>query len=223
MRDALQPADLPRLREALALIEEAAALSKEGGEPWVRFTANAGGLYCTLAMAAPQVAGRVVERQALKDLERAIVLLRGAVDAMGGPEHRLWSFTALPLGRAYRARPQASRADREAGRRLGMDSLRGYVWAALLQSGTHDAAEAARLASENSEEVVRWCLADNALEEAVQALDACRGLVLHTATTSRSVPELLLAAGREDLAGAWRRGVGERGRTPSRRPCGARR
>ncbi|MFD4133473.1 CHAT domain-containing protein [Streptomyces goshikiensis] len=208
MRDALQPADLPRLREALALIEEAAALSKEGGEPWVRFTANAGGLYCTLAMAAPQVAGRVVERQALKDLERAIVLLRGAVDAMGGPEHRLWSFTALPLGRAYRARPQASRADREAGRRLGTDSLRGYVWAALLQSGTHDAAEAARLAGENSEEVVRWCLADNALEEAVQALDACRGLVLHTATTSRSVPELLVAAGREDLAVAWRRGGG---------------
>ncbi|MFD6936076.1 CHAT domain-containing protein [Streptomyces goshikiensis] len=211
IRDALQPADLPRLREALALVEEAAALSKEGGESWVRFTAHAGGLYCTLAMAAPQVAGRVVERQALKDLERAIVLLRGAVDAMGGPEHRLWSFTALPLGRAYRSRPQASRADREAGRRLGMDSLRGYVWAALLQSGTHDAAEAARLASENSEEVVRWCLADNALEEAVQALDACRGLVLHTATTSRSVPELLVAAGREDLAGAWRRGGGGAG------------
>ncbi|MFF5804558.1 CHAT domain-containing protein [Streptomyces sp. NPDC012746] len=204
MRDFLQPADLPRLREALALVEEARELSKEGSESRVRFTSTAGTLYCTLAMAAPQVAGRIVDRQALRDLERAIVLLQGAVDLMGGPEHRLWAYTAFPLGRAYRARPHASRADRETGRRLGMDSLRGYVWAALLQSGTHDAADAVRLAGENSEEVVRWCLADGALEEAVQALDACRGLVLHTATTSRSVPDLLAAAGREDLAGAWR-------------------
>ncbi|WP_285443868.1 CHAT domain-containing protein [Streptomyces sp. ISL-86] len=210
-RDALRAHDIPRVRGVLALTEEACALSAEGSDPWMRFSAEAGHLYYGLAMNAPDPRSR----ERAQDLERSITLLQRAVDAMGGPEHRLWAFTAFPLGCAYRARGNAARGDREAARRYGIDSLRGYVWAALLQSGTHDAAEAARMAGENSEEVVRWCLADGCLEEAVQALDACRGLVLHAATTSRSVPELLAAADREDLAERWRRASAEADSVPS--------
>ncbi|MFG2616681.1 CHAT domain-containing protein [Streptomyces sp. NPDC048507] len=199
-RDALLDSDVPRIRECLALAEEAISLTEPGGESWIRLTSYAGTTYAALAAANdfPHSAERA------RDLERAITLTAGATDAMGGPAHRLWALSAQPLGRALRDRGGIARRDRERGRRLGLEAMRGFVWSALLQSGTQDVAESARLATEVSEEVIAWCLADRVPREAVQALDACRGLVLHTATTTRSVPELLTAAGHERLADEWR-------------------
>ncbi|MFI8263759.1 CHAT domain-containing protein [Streptomyces sp. NPDC085665] len=199
-QDALITADLTRLREILDLDEEAVRLSEPGGETWIRLAADTGSMYCTLVMAEE----RAHSPQRAHDLDRAISLLEGAVGAMGGPEHRLWALSVHSLGRAYRVRSGTARRDRERGRRLGLEAMRGFVCSALLQSGTQDAAEAARLATDVSEEVVGWCLADRAPRDAVQALDACRGLVLHAATTSRSVPELLTAAGQDALAAEWR-------------------
>ncbi|MFD8790133.1 CHAT domain-containing protein [Streptomyces vinaceus] len=201
-QDALITADLPRIREILDLDEEAVRLSEPGGETWIRLAADTGSMYCTLVMAEER--GRSPQRA--HDLERAISLLEGAVGAMGGPEHRLWALSVHSLARAYRVRSGPARrdGDRERGRRLGLEAMRGFVCSALLQSGTQDAAEAARLATDLSEEVVGWCVADRASQDAVQALDACRGLVLHAATTSRSVPELLTAAGQSALAAEWR-------------------
>ncbi|MGW8782913.1 CHAT domain-containing protein [Streptomyces sp. NPDC055796] len=198
-QDALVTADLPRIRETLALSEEAVRLSEPGGETWIRFTSEAGSVYCTLVLAGE----RAHSPQRAHDLERAISLLEGAVAAMGGPEHRLWAVSLHSLAQAYRIRSAPDRRDRERGRRLGLEAMRGFVCSALLQSGTQDAAEAARLATGLSEEVVGWCVADRASQDALQALDACRGLVLHAATTSRSVPELLTAAGRDALAAEW--------------------
>ncbi|WP_406179548.1 CHAT domain-containing protein [Streptomyces sp. NBC_01006] len=198
-QDALVTADLPRIRETLALSEEAVRLSEPGGETWIRFTSEAGSVYCALVLAEE----RARSPQRARDLERAISLLEGAVGAMGGPEHRLWAIAVHSLAQAYRLRSEPARRDREHGRRLGLEAMRGFVCSALLQSGTQDAAEAARLATDLSEEVVGWCAADRAAQDALQALDACRGLVLHAATTSRSVPELLTAAGQDALAAEW--------------------
>ncbi|MEU9420370.1 CHAT domain-containing protein [Streptomyces sp. NPDC048272] len=198
-REALQRADVPRIREALAVVEEALALSAPGSEAWIRFASNAGSVRSALVMADP----RPGSPDRARDLERAITLLEGAARAMEGPEHRLWAVTTQALGRCLRVRADPARRDRENGRRLGLESLRGFVWSSLLQSGSQDAAEAGRLATELSGEVVGWCLADGAPDDAVRALDACRGLVLHAATTSRSVPERLIAVGREDLAREW--------------------
>ncbi|GLX17198.1 CHAT domain-containing protein [Streptomyces lavendulae] len=198
-RDALRAYDLPRVRETLALTEEAVSLAGPGSETWTRLTSDAGNTYGLLVMADE----RPHSPQRARDLERAITLLEGALDAMGGPEHRLWALTANPLGRAYRVRGSIARRDRERGRRLGLDAMRGFACSALFQSGTQDAAEAARLATGLSEEVLGWCVADRAPQDALQALDACRGLVLHAATTSRSVPDLLTAAGQDALAAEW--------------------
>ncbi|MCX5380692.1 CHAT domain-containing protein [Streptomyces sp. NBC_00091] len=199
-RDALLTGDLPRIRETLALTEEAISLAEPGGETWIRLSSDAGSTYGALVTANEEPRSP----QRARDLERAITLLEGATGAMGGPEHRLWALSVNPLGRAYRVRGSIARRDRERGRRLGLEAMRGFVWSALLQSGTQDAAEAARMATGLSEEVLGWCVADRAPQDALQALDACRGLVLHAATTSRSVPELLTAAGRDALAAEWR-------------------
>jgi hypothetical protein len=84
-----------------------------------------------------------------------------------------------------------------------MASLRGHAWQTMLQSGTEHAVSAATKAGVAAGEVAAICLTERAYDDAVRALDAGRGLVLYAATASRSVPELLRAAGRPDLADEW--------------------
>ncbi|GAA2244673.1 hypothetical protein GCM10010430_28140 [Kitasatospora cystarginea] len=182
------------LDEGMALLQEALSLSVEGSDDWLRYAACLGGARCAKA-------GERLDRPGM---EPGIGLLERAARLAGGPEHRLWASISLTLGRALRFRADPARDDRRRGRRLGLDALRGYSWAALLQSGTEHAAQAAAEATTTALEAAAWCLEDGVPEEAVQALDACRGLVLHAATTSQSVPEMLAAAGRTDLAREWR-------------------
>ncbi|MFI1098887.1 CHAT domain-containing protein [Streptomyces melanogenes] len=188
--------DVERIRESLALIEEGLALSDEGSDSWLRYSHTAGSVYCGLA------SGERLPYRRTELLAKGIGLLEAATRQAAGPGHRLWAQAALALGRAYRTRGRTG--DRAAGRRYGLDALRGHAWAALLQSGTADAAEAARTATAMSLEVAAWCLADGVPAEAVQALDSCRGLVLHAATTASSVPELLEDGGHDALAREWR-------------------
>ncbi|MFJ7246801.1 CHAT domain-containing protein [Kitasatospora sp. NPDC098652] len=185
----------PRLLdEGTTLLREALELSDEGSDDWLRYASVLGSVHCAKA-------SRSRDR---RELETGIDLLERAARLAGGPEHRLWAVCNLTLGRAYRLRADPARDDRRRGRLAGLESLRGHSWAALLQSGTGHAAEGAAEATAAALEVAAWCLADDAPEAAVQALDACRGLVLHAANTAMTVPELLTATGRPDLAEEWR-------------------
>ncbi|MFJ5926208.1 CHAT domain-containing protein [Kitasatospora sp. NPDC092948] len=186
--------DLRGLEAAMELLREALTLVDEGSDDWLRYASCLANGHCAKA-------SRLQDR---RELETGIALMEQAARTAAGPEHRLWATIGLSLARAYRLRADPARDDRRHGRHAGLESLRGHTWAALLQSGTGHAAEAAREATECALEVAAWCLADDVPEDAVQALDACRGLVLHAATTSMSLPDLLTAAGRSDLADEWR-------------------
>lgn len=190
--------DARAIHEAMELMREAHDLVDEGSDNRLRYAYTLGSAHCGLASGQRNPVARS------RGLAAGIALLEAALRTAGGPEHRLYAATALALARAYRTRGELRRDDRANGRRIGLDALRGHAWAALLQSGTDHATTAAVQATSTALEVAAWCLRDNALEEAVQALDACRGLVLHAAVTSRQVPERLIAAGHLDLADEWR-------------------
>ena len=185
------------LAEAMELLQEAYDLVDEGSDSKLRYAHCLGCGHCALAEIQPLPSAKA------RHLARGIEHLEAAQELAGGPEHRLYAVGGLTLGRALRTRGELRRDDRGAGRRIGLDALRGHAWAALLQSGTEHAAQAVREATDTAFEVAGWCLRDGAPEEAVRALDACRGLVLHAATTSRTVPERLVAAGHGDLADEW--------------------
>ncbi|WP_372348847.1 CHAT domain-containing protein [Streptomyces sp. KL116D] len=190
---AAEAQDFAAVGDALALVKEAYEMVDEGSDSRLRYAHVLGSGHCLLAEAQALPAART------RHLTRGIALLEAAFAATGGPEHRLHAASGLALARAYR-----NRGDRAASRRTGLDGLRGHAWAVLLQSGTDHAAQAAVQATSSALEVAGWCLRDNEPREALAALDACRGLVLHAATTSRTVPERLAAAGRTDLADQWR-------------------
>lgn len=190
--------DAAGVAEAMELLQEAHDLAAEGSDSRLRYANALGAGHCMLSGTQPLPSARA------RHLAKGITFLESALATAGGPEHRLYASSGLALGRAYRTRGELRRDDRGTGRRIGLDALRGHAWAALLQSGTQHAAQAVAQATSSALEVAGWCLRDNAPEEAVQALDACRGLVLHAATTSRTVPERLAAAGHHGLADEWR-------------------
>ncbi|MGW3649505.1 CHAT domain-containing protein [Streptomyces sp. NPDC000878] len=190
--------DATALAEAMELLEEAYELVDEGSDSKLRYGHCLGTGHCVLAGVTPLPTARA------RHLAKGITLLEEAFRTAGGPEHRLYAATGLALGRAYRTRGELRRDDKGVACRIGLDALRGHAWAALVQSGTAHAEEAVAEATGTALEVAGWCLRDNAFDEAVQALDACRGLLLHAATTSRTVPERLVAAGHGALAEEWR-------------------
>ncbi|MGO4427163.1 CHAT domain-containing protein, partial [Streptomyces sp. MCAF7] len=63
----------------------------------------------------------------------------------------------------------------------------------------------ARAGAARSVMAATWAASQNQAEEAVAALELGRALVLHAASTSRTVPELLEARGQRELAEAWRK------------------
>lgn len=195
---AVQTNDGPGLTEATGLLQEAHDLSDPGSDNRLRYAYCLGVAHCALSSVQFD---RVRRRERLA---RGITLLENVREEAGGPEHRLYAEIGLALARAYRTRDDLHRRDRAAARAIGLTSLRGHAWAALLQSGTDHAAFAAPQATGAALEVAGWCLKDGRPEEALQALDACRGLVLHAAVTSTTVPDLLTAADRADLADEWR-------------------
>ncbi|MFB8052143.1 CHAT domain-containing protein [Streptomyces rubiginosohelvolus] len=196
--DATAARDARALTEATDLLVEAMELSDEGGDTWFRYAHALAQNDCV----------RALLEQSRAPLDRGIAVMERSRRHLPGPEHRLWGTTGLSLGTAYRQRASlrgpAAAEDRRAARRVGLEALRGHTWAALLQSGTDHAAEAASKAVDAALDVAEWCLEDGMPHEAVRAVDSCRALLLHASITSRSVPERLEAAGRADLAGLWR-------------------
>ncbi|MCH6164028.1 CHAT domain-containing protein [Streptomyces marispadix] len=205
--------DFKGLTEATELLEEALELVREGSDEWLRYAGALGVDYCCLGAGETRLSHR---RQRLA---QGVGLLEECVRLMQGPSHRFWTSTNFALARAYRARGEGD--DRERSRRTGLDALRGHAWSALLRSGTPHAAEAAAAATAGALGVAAWCVTDGAPDEAVRALESGRGVALHYALTSASVPELLLGAGFEDMAREWlAAGGGEGGSASFREAAG---
>lgn len=117
-------------------------------------------------------------------------------DRPGHPQH---ANLLSRLARVHRACGDAGPA-----REQGLAALRVRVRDVLLQTGTARALASARAVAAEAAEVADWCLGDHEPGLAVQALELGRGLVLHAATSAADLPELLSAAGRDDLAREWR-------------------
>jgi CHAT domain len=99
-----------------------------------------------------------------------------------------------------------NRPDRRRSREAGLRVLHGHAQRVLLQAGTEDAVVTAQAASSDSHEVVTWCLADGADDEAITALEMGRGLTLLAAGAAGSIASQLEAVGEAELAHAWRAG-----------------
>ncbi|WP_031069626.1 CHAT domain-containing protein [Streptomyces sp. NRRL S-118] len=194
-----------RVLEAVELLGDALDLIEPDDERWIRYACVLGNCHCAVA----GMTGTLQQRG--DHLDQGISWLVHARRLAGGPEYPLWGALGMSLAMAYRIRgdvqppgTRAARLNHDRSRSVGLDALRAAAWSVLLQSGTAHAAETGRRAGEYALDVARWCLADDAVEDAVGALDAGRGLVLHAATVATTVPDMLTALGRSDLADEWR-------------------
>ncbi|CAM5606533.1 CHAT domain-containing protein [Streptomyces purpurascens] len=202
---ALPAMDHQGMLEAMELQEATLELLEPDDERWIRATGSLGVAHCTMAglpMGPPAYR--------LDHLDQGIAWLRHTLKLADGPHHPLWGGTGMSLARAYRLRgdeythdARTRRLNYDASRRVGLDCLRAAAWSSLLQSGTAHAAQTARLAGGQALDVARWCLADGAHADAVRALDAGRGLVLHAATVVTTVPDMLRELGKTELAREW--------------------
>ncbi|OON31246.1 MULTISPECIES: CHAT domain-containing protein [unclassified Micromonospora] len=144
---------------------------------------------------------RLTRRRA--DAAEAVRQSERALGVVGGPYAARWPAVVRRLAEALRLRSRGFDADRRRARELGLAVLRGYAWQTLLQARTEHAVTAAARAAAEAVYTAVQCVHDGALDDAVRALDAGRGLVLYASTAARSVPAMLRAAGRSDLARRW--------------------
>ncbi|WP_052845256.1 CHAT domain-containing protein [Streptomyces sp. NRRL S-31] len=195
----LRHPDPGRLDAGIALLQEALALDPaDGGGKRLRFAH-------TLAMLRLH---RYDSGHDGTDLDEAVRWNEEAVRLAAHPGHFGWAPAAMQLAEVYRRVAESGRGDRAEhlarGRETGLRALRGHAWQVLLQSQAQYTAETLAVSASHALTVARWCIADGCPAEAVQALDAGRGLVLHAASAAGTVPERLAAAGRPDLAAEWR-------------------
>ncbi|MFF9264104.1 CHAT domain-containing protein [Streptomyces longwoodensis] len=139
------------------------------------------------------------------DADRAVEVARSARERLAGrPPSPVGTLLTNVLADALRAR--AAPGDARAGRSTGITGLREAATLVLLQAAAEPALQMARTAADRAVQVARWCLADDDLDGAVEALELGRGQVLHASTTTADVPALLREAGWEELAGEWEGG-----------------
>ncbi|MFJ4126400.1 CHAT domain-containing protein [[Kitasatospora] papulosa] len=198
--------DAQGVLEAMRLLQDALDLLEPDDDRWIRNAFTLGTGHCALAgMAGVPRADRA------RHLDQGISWLKHTLRLSGGPAYPLWNTIGMALASAYRLRgdnqllnTRATCLNHAESRRVGLDAVRAATWSVLLQSGTAHAAETGRRAGEQALDVARWCLADGAYDDAVRALDAGRGLVLHAATVAATVPDMLGALGQTGLADEWR-------------------
>jgi hypothetical protein len=106
-----------------------------------------------------------------------------------------WAYRRLSVG--------APGLDRRRSRSIGRSLLHAHAEAVLLQSGLPHGVAAARAAGADALRLADWCLADGKAEDAIEALELGRALVLRAATVAADLPTLLRAAGRPELAIEW--------------------
>ncbi|MEU0673249.1 CHAT domain-containing protein [Streptomyces sp. NPDC006172] len=218
LREAVYHDDLEAMTETVGMLRDALALCAEGDDHWVRcatMLASVHLLQAGLHPVSPKPFSHLSRtgRQITGHIDEAVALLRAAWRAAEGPAHPLWTFIGHMLADALRSRsmmlPQIRAA---AGARLWKESrevalaaLSGLAWSVILQSGTGHAMGAGSGAMEDHcLDIARWCVADGELDDAVRALDSGRGLVLHAAQVSATVPDMLSRLGEDELAGRWR-------------------
>ncbi|WP_432248503.1 hypothetical protein ACRAR1_13175 [Streptomyces sanyensis] len=206
--EATASGDRAMRRDATTLILAARETASRGDDVWL-----AAGMLLGFTGCHEAVLGRPWSRR--RRLDEAIGHLEEVYRECRGPEHPWRGRSGLLLAKALRLRGEQALGDRAAGRRVAAEALRATAYAVLLQSGTADAASAATAATDAARTVARWCLADGVPAEAVSALDACRGLVLHAATTARTVDRRLSEAGHDALADRWSQAVAPGGSAPT--------
>jgi hypothetical protein len=189
-----------------------------------RIAASAAGLpgripdsYAVLKVSACSTAGVAELEVARRDpadhaaAARATTHLAAACALAGGPHHALWPRLAVDYGYSLRL---GARPDPPESRRLGRSALLALGWQALVQADAGRALESVSGAGRIVRTVAAWCADDAGNDTAaagdlVAALDTGRGLALHAASASRSMPERLAAAGHADLAATWRFTAGQ--------------
>ncbi|MFF8421329.1 CHAT domain-containing protein [Streptomyces sp. NPDC015680] len=192
--------------EATQLLRDALDLLEPDDDRWIRNALSLGSAHCALGGMAS-----VPRTDRPGHLDQGISWLKHTLRLAGGPAHPLWNTIGMALASGYRFRgdnqlfnTRATRLNHAESRRIGLDAMRAATWSVLLQSGTVHAAETGRRAGEQALGVARWCLTDGAHDDAVRALDAGRGLVLHAATVAATVPDMLDALGQSGPADEWR-------------------
>ncbi|MFD7993130.1 CHAT domain-containing protein [Streptomyces olivaceoviridis] len=206
---AMMARDYQAALDAQRMLEDALDLIDDPDDVrWIRSAFTLGTSHCSLG-----ALGIAPHRKRFHHLDQGISWLRHTWRLTAGPEHPSWGYTGSTLADAHRFRgdvahlydPSAKRPHHDEARRIGLESLKAAAWTVLLQSGTAHAAETALRAGRQAVSVARWCLSDGAHADAVRALDAGRGLVLHAATVAATVPDMLAMLGQDDLAHEWRR------------------
>ncbi|MGW1765623.1 CHAT domain-containing protein [Streptomyces sp. NPDC002073] len=145
------------------------------------------------------------------DLDRTIdqlMLFRaGLRDGLGVP----FAPAALDiLAQSLRERSAATGSDADASTatEVAREALRHLGATVALQLGAEHGLLAARSGAEYAVRAARWAAGRGQVEEAVDALELGRALVLRAASAAASVPEQLAALGHEELAAAWRESGG---------------
>ncbi|MER5393926.1 CHAT domain-containing protein [Saccharopolyspora sp. NPDC002686] len=113
------------------------------------------------------------------------------------------------LANCYFTRNDRMRRDPQRAIATALDGLRERARTVLLQSSARRALKTASAATGEAAEVSHWCLALGQPEDAVQALELGRGMVLHAATVEATMSDLLREHGRADLAERWISEVGQ--------------
>ncbi|GAA2444327.1 hypothetical protein GCM10010433_52040 [Streptomyces pulveraceus] len=125
-----------------------------------------------------------------------------------GKAPRIAAEALWQLAEAYRERGVRDQ-DVQDVRALGAAEEALTVLAAdvLLQAGAEHGLLTARSGANRGVQAALWAASQGRLHEAVAVLELGRALVLHAASTSSAVPELLDADGHHELADAWREAV----------------
>ncbi|WP_330307945.1 MULTISPECIES: CHAT domain-containing protein [unclassified Streptomyces] len=133
------------------------------------------------------------ELERVRDGVRAGMAPRIAVDA-------LWQ-----LAMAYRERGVLNQDVKDIrALEAANEALAALAADVLLQSGAEHGLRAARSGASKAVQAALWAGSQGRLHEAVASLELGRALVLHAASTSSAVPELLDAGGHHELAEEWR-------------------
>ena len=89
---------------------------------------------------------------------------------------------------------------------VGLAALREHAGDVLLQDTDEHALSAARRMITDADEMTRWSLERGRGREAIDALELGRGTVLHAATASAGLADILRDAGYGVLAAEWSQG-----------------
>lgn len=151
-----------------------------------------GGMWMLWATATDDVPAR---NTALQHIERSHVSL---------PSGYRFAPSALQLRQyadAYWARGGAGDVDRAV--HIGLEALLEDAVRVVLQSGPDSALSPIRETADQAAALAARCLAAGLRSDAVRAIEAGRGLVLHAMSWTADVASLLREHGRPELAGEW--------------------